>query len=203
MSAGAEKSPNTAQQRILESAFVEFYRCGFRSGSLSRIIANAGTSKGTLFHHFVSKQQLGYAVLDSVIGPIMFQRWIDPLAVAKDPVTVIQESFRQVVRADIESGFWLQGCPLNNLAQEMSPLDEGFQARINALYDLWRDRIAQALKRGIEEGTVSKSTEPDKVATLVVAAQMGIWGSAKSSQNTDVMIQGAETLCGYLDTLRK
>jgi len=35
-----------------------------------------------------------------------------------------------------------------------------------------------------------------------VAAQMGIWGTGKSSRNEDVMRRAAEALCAYLDALR-
>ncbi|HLK76465.1 MAG TPA: hypothetical protein VKU77_22785 [Streptosporangiaceae bacterium] len=30
------------------------------------------------------------------------------------------------------------GCPLNNLVQEMNPLDDGFRTRTSAVFDLWR-----------------------------------------------------------------
>jgi hypothetical protein len=84
----------------------------------------------------------------------------------------------------------------------MSPLDSGFQARVNRLYDTWRDRIATALARGIEAGTVKPDIEPGNVAAIIVAAQMGIWGTGKSSQSEAVMRQAAEGLGGYLDSLR-
>jgi len=202
MSAVVTKDPEATQRKILEAAFAEFYKNGFQGGSLNRIVETAGTTKGALFHHFDGKQQLGYAVVDRMIAPLLRERWFDPLTDSADPITAIQRAFRQFVQADIESGAWLQGCPLNNLAQEMSPLDEGFQVRINRLYDLWRDRFAAALARGIEAGTVRKDVAPRKVATLIVAAQMGIWGTGKSSQRKEVMVQAAETLCDYLDSLR-
>jgi TetR/AcrR family transcriptional regulator, transcriptional repressor for nem operon len=202
MSTVAPKSPEATQRRILEAAFLEFYKNGFQGGSLNHIVAAAGTTKGALFHHFDGKQQLGYAVMDNVIGPLLSQRWLDPLEDTSDPLSAIQLGFRRYVHEDIESGFWIQGCPLNNMAQEMSPLDEGFHERINHLYDRWREQIAIALQRGMDEGTVRKDIDPKKVATLVVAAQMGIWGTGKSSQNKEVMMQAAETLCEYLDSLR-
>ena len=48
-----------------------------------------------------------------------------------DPIADHKQSFRRFVKEDIDSGAWVQGCPLNNLAQEMSPLDEGFRTRID------------------------------------------------------------------------
>jgi TetR/AcrR family transcriptional regulator, transcriptional repressor for nem operon len=202
MSTTVRKDPQATQRRILEAAFLEFYKNGFQGGSLNHIVESAGTTKGALFHHFDGKQQLGYAVVDNVIAPLLGQRWLDPLEDTTDPITEIQRGFRRYVQEDISSGFWLQGCPLNNLAQEMSPLDEGFHDRIDAMYERWRARIAEALKRGQEAGTIRTDVNPAKVATLIVAAQMGIWGTGKSSQREEVLVQAADTLCDYLESLR-
>jgi AcrR family transcriptional regulator len=195
------KAPEATRRRILEAAFAEFYRHGFQGGSLNHIVETAGTTKGALFHHFDGKQELGYAVVDEIIGPLLLARWLDPLAGATDPIGEIQRAFRRHVQTDIDSGHWLQGCPLNNLAQEMSPLDEGFQTRINGLYETWRDRLAAALARGIEAGSVRNDVDPSAVSALIVAAQMGIWGTGKSSQSEEVMLQATEAVCNFLETL--
>lgn len=199
---GTVKAPEATRRKILEAAFAEFYRNGFQGGSLNQIVKTAGTTKGALFHHFDGKQELGYVVVDEIIGPLLKERWLNPLVDSTDPISDLQRAFRQFVEADIETGVWLQGCPLNNLAQEMSPLDEGFHQRIDALYDTWRACFAAALADGIKAGTVRKDVAPQKVAALIVAAQMGIWGSGKSSQREEMMLQAAEALCDYLDGLR-
>jgi AcrR family transcriptional regulator len=196
------KAPEATRRKILEAAFGEFYANGFQGGSLNHIVGVAGTTKGALFHHFDSKQQLGYAVMDELIGPLLLMRWLDPLADSDDPLSDIQAAFRRFVEEDIASGAWLLGCPLNNMAQEMSPLDDGFYERINRLYELWRERYAVALERGRQVGSVRASIAPTSVAALIVAAQMGIWGTGKSSRNTAVMRQAAEGLCDYLESLR-
>jgi AcrR family transcriptional regulator len=196
------KAPEATRRKILEAAFAEFYANGFQAGSLNHIVQTAGTTKGALFHHFDSKQALGYAVLDDIIGPLLLMRWLNPLANSSDPLTELQAAFRRFVEADIASGLWLQGCPLNNLAQEMSPLDDGFFGRINRLYETWRERYAAALERGVQAGTVKRGLAADRVAALIVAAQMGIWGTGKSSRNQEVMRLAASGVCDYLESLR-
>jgi hypothetical protein len=84
----------------------------------------------------------------------------------------------------------------------MSPLDRGFHERINKLYDQWRAGWTALLNRGIKAGKVKKSILAQGTAALIVAAQMGIWGTAKSSQNKDLTLQGAEAVCDYLDNLK-
>jgi TetR/AcrR family transcriptional regulator, transcriptional repressor for nem operon len=198
----AARAPEATRRKILAAAFEEFYKNGFQGGSLNHIVETAGTTKGALFHHFSGKQELGYAVVDKIIGPILKERWLEPLTDSTNPIADLKQAFRQFVKEDIESGAWLQGCPLNNLAQEMSPLDEGYRKRIDELYDRWRKCYAKALSDGIKAGAVRKDVSPGNVASLVVAAQMGIWGTGKSSQNKKLMVQAGEAVCGYLDSLK-
>jgi TetR/AcrR family transcriptional repressor of nem operon len=119
-----------------------------------------------------------------------------------DPITDIQDAFRRFIDEDIESGAWLNGCPLNNLAQEMSPLDEGFRTRIERMYATWRSVFSVALRRGIEQGRVRADVDPHEAATIIVDAQMGIWGTGKYSHDKALMRQSGEGLRWYLDTLR-
>src|SRR5205814_8732789 len=104
-----------------------------------------------------------------VTGPSLLAPCLGPLAASTDPTPEIQFAFRRYVEADIATGHWLQGCPLNNMAQEMSPLDAGFHQRINRLYDSWRAQYAAALERGMQAGAVRPGIAPRNVAPLTLA----------------------------------
>jgi AcrR family transcriptional regulator len=184
------------------AAFEQFYRNGFQGASLNQIVDDAGTTKGALFHHFDGKNDLGYTVVDEVIAPHLKARWFDPMAESLDPITDLKRVIKQSMKEEVENGRLVQGCPLNNLAQEMSPLDEGFRKRIDKVYAAWRECLAAAFARGIKAGKVRKDTSPRKVAAFIVAAQAGIIGTAKNSQSEELMEQAGEALFGYLDSLR-
>src|SRR3954469_7836451 len=98
------RTPEATRQKILMAAFHEFYKNGFQGGSLNHIVESAGTTKGALFHHFSGKQELGYAVIDEIIGPILKQRWLYPLTGAGNPIADLKQAFRQYVNEDIETG---------------------------------------------------------------------------------------------------
>jgi AcrR family transcriptional regulator len=200
--ASPRKTPEATRGKILAAAFQEFYKHGFQGGSLNHIVEAAETTKGALFHHFASKQELGFAVVDEIIGPLLKQRWLDPLENSTDPIADLKLAFPRFVKTDIASGSFVQGCPLNNLAQEMSPLDEGFRRRIDKLYGAWRETYVTAFARGIKAGKVKKDASPHHIAALVVASQMGIWGTGKSSKHAELMAQAGEAVCGYLDSLK-
>jgi TetR/AcrR family transcriptional repressor of nem operon len=197
------KAPEATRRKILAAAFGEFYKNGFQGGSLNHIVETAGTTKGALFHHFSGKQELGYAVVEEIISPILQQRWLDPLTDSTDPIADLKRVLRRLVKEDAANGSFMQGCPLNNLAQEMSPLDEGFRKRIDKLYATWRKCYTAAFADSVKTGKIRKDISPRAVAALVVASQMGIWGTGKSSRSAYLMEQAGEALCGYLDNLQR
>ena len=202
MKATVVKAPESTRQKILDAAFDEFYRNGFQGGSLNRIVQAAGTTKGALFHHFEGKSDLGYAVVREVIHPQLKARWSDPLAHSTDPITDFKRLFRQCLKDERADGQLVHGCPLNNLAQEMSPLDEKFRQILEQIYVAWRASLEAAFARGIKAGTVRKNVSPRRVAAFIVAAQAGIVGAAKNAQSEELMMQAGQAFFDYLDSLR-
>jgi TetR/AcrR family transcriptional repressor of nem operon len=196
------KAPAATRRRILEAAFEEFYRNGFQGGSLNRIVEGAGTTKGALFHHFSGKSELGYAVVEEVIEPSIRAHWMEPLDRSGDPVGDLQQIIRKTAKAKMTGGRLEQGCPLNNLAQEMSPLDEEFRKRIEKVYSAWRECVAGAFSRGIAAGTVRRDVSPGNAAAFFVAALAGIIGTAKNSQDPGLLRQAGAGLIEYLEGLR-
>lgn len=191
---------STTRERILGTAFREFYQHGFQGGSINRIVTDAGITKGALFHHFTGKVELGYHVVDEVIRPYMEEKWIKPLREADDPIRTLRQILYRAAETMKDSV--CQGCPLNNLALEMSPLDEGFRTRINLIYDAQRTAVREAFERGIAAGHVGKSVNPARAAAFIVAALTGMVGTAKNAQCMDLMRQAGEGLIDYLDSLK-
>jgi len=95
-----------------------------------------------------------------------------------------------------------QGCPLNNLAQEMSPIDEGFRLRIAKVYKKWSGIIAAGLRRGQEAGTIRRDIDPDKIAGFFIGAFEGSIGLAKNEQSFERMMNNIGVLMEYMETLR-
>src|SRR5216117_4044302 len=195
MKTTAKRSPENTRRKILQAAFDEFYKNGFQGGSLNRIVDEAGTTKGALFHHFKGKKDLGYAVVREVIHPHFKQHW-------SDPITDLKRIFRQCAKREIANGGLVHGCPLNNLAQEMSPLDEKFRKSLEKIYVAWRETVAAAFARGIKAGKVRKDVSPRKVAAFIVAAQAGMAGTAKNAQNEELLLQTGQALFDYFDSLK-
>jgi TetR/AcrR family transcriptional regulator, transcriptional repressor for nem operon len=196
------RQPDVTRDKLLTAAFDEIYRRGFQAASLDTILAQAGVTKGALYHHFPDKAALGYAVVDEVVKDLLLQRWLGLLQQqAGDPLTKLQRVLRHRA-AELTADELELGCPLNNLAQEMSPLDERFRRVVNATFELWRNGFAEALRRGQTRGSVRREIDAKKVAGFVVAAIEGSYGLAKSAQSAPMLRSNLELLSDYLDTLR-
>jgi TetR/AcrR family transcriptional repressor of nem operon len=202
MNATVTRTPENTRRKILKAAFDEFYRNGFQGGSINRIVEGAGATKGALFHHFKGKNDLGYAVVEEIIFSDIKERWLDPLADSVDPIAALKKTMRRFAREEDANGRLIQGCPLNNLAQEMAPLDEGFRRRLEKIYSAWREALEAAFARGIKAGTVRKGISPPRVAALVVAALEGIMGTAKNAQSEELLTKAGQGLFDYLDSLK-
>ncbi|HSF15832.1 MAG TPA: TetR/AcrR family transcriptional regulator [Vicinamibacteria bacterium] len=195
------RAADATRQRLLRAAFEEIYRHGFQSASLDRILGRAGVTKGALYHHFQDKTALGYAVVEEV-GTKALERWLGPLRSADtDSLTALQSAFRRIAATLDERDIEL-GCPLNNLAQEMSPIDPQFRRRIEGTFAAWRAGYARAIRRAQKEGIVRKDVNPRKVAAFLVAAAEGSFGTGKSAASRAMLGSNLEMLADWLETLR-
>ncbi|MBJ07074.1 MAG: TetR family transcriptional regulator [Verrucomicrobiaceae bacterium] len=180
------RDPKRTRRKVLEASYREFYRHGFQGGSLNRIVAAAGITKGALFHHFAGKNELGYAVLDEFLLGAVNNWWVDPLHDTEDPIPVLRKILarflKRVEEENPESGFLFNGCPICNFAVEMSPLDEGFRKRIGSIYGVWRRSIFDALKRGQKNRTVREDIDPGAEASFLVAIMAGSASVGKVAQ---------------------
>jgi len=160
-----------------------------------------GLTKGALYHHFPNKRALGYAVVDEVILPTIEAMWLQPVKNAADPlqglITVIEQLPDNKPPEVIQ-----YGCPVNNLAQEMSPLDEGFRQRLDYIFRLWHDVTEQALERARQQGRIRDDVNCDETATFILAAVEGCIGIAKNAQSKERLRSCNRGLVGYLRSLQ-
>lgn len=194
------REPDVTRDKLLNAAFYEIHLRGFQAASLDTILARAGVTKGALYHHFPDKASLGYAVLDEVVRGLMLLRWA-AVSTTDDPVTGLQRILVER-SAEMTPEMVELGCPLNNLAQEMSPLDEGFRRRVNATLDEWTDAFASALERGQADGTVRRDFDSRKVAGFLVSSVEGSYGVAKGAKSTRMFRSNLEVLSSFLESLR-
>ncbi|MGC9952167.1 MAG: TetR family transcriptional regulator C-terminal domain-containing protein [Bryobacteraceae bacterium] len=198
-SLGTSRNPERTRTLLLQAAFQEMYRSGFRSADLDAILAAAGVTKGALYHHFDNKDALGYAVVDEVIASNLHHKWVLPLRNAKNPIDALVRIIQSesLKREDVQ-----RGCPLLNLSQEMSGLDEGFRRRTARVYKDWHDAMAEALREGQKRRVVRSDIDANETATFLIAAWEGYVVLGKNSQDPRMMRSGQIRVSGQIESLR-
>ena len=195
------KKALSTRRLLTEAAYRSIHRGGFQAAGLSAILAETGLTKGALYHHFPSKMDLGYAVVEGPLRDYLNDWWLEPLDGQDDPLQALASVIAKRLKQDVPE-MLVRGCPLNNLAQEMAPVDEGFRARIEVLYRDWRRGLAKALRQGQHAGTVDTGIEVDTTAAFIIAALQGAFSQAKNAQDLAVFHQCLEGLNDYLNGLR-
>jgi TetR/AcrR family transcriptional regulator, transcriptional repressor for nem operon len=183
----------------LQAAYEEMYRSGYRSADLDAILAEAGVTKGALYYYFDNKEALAYAVLDEVMASLTHQKWVQPLRNAENPIDVL---VRIVQSESLKREAVRRGCPLLNLSQEMSGLDEGFRRRTARLFRDWHDAVAGALREGQKRGLVRHDIDANETATFLIATYEGYVVLTKNSQDARTMQSGQRRVSGHLESLR-
>jgi TetR/AcrR family transcriptional repressor of nem operon len=193
------RDPERTRERLLQAAFREVYRSGFQGAGLDTILAATGVTKGALYYHFGSKEALGYAIVEEIVAALPRDKWLRPLQEGKDPIDALIDIVQatSVRPKDVQGG-----CPLANLAQEMSLLDEQFRRRLEKIFNDWEQGIATALRRGQSQGTVRRDLVPEETASFLIAMYEGYIVLAKNAQDAKVLEVGIRNIVGWLRSLR-
>jgi TetR/AcrR family transcriptional regulator, transcriptional repressor for nem operon len=195
------RDPERTRQRLLQAAFREVYRYGFQSAGIDTILAATNVTKGALYYHFESKEALGYAIIEEIVAELTRDRWLRPLQRSKDKDPI--DALIGIVQAiparprDVKGG-----CPLVNLTQEMSQLDEQFRKRLERIFHAWQEGVAIALRKGQSQGTVRRDLVPEETASFLIAMVEGYEVLAKNAQDAKVWNMGIRNIAGWLNSLR-
>lgn len=195
------KDPDSTRAKLVEAAFLEIYENGYSGASLDQILGKTGVTKGALYHHFGSKADLLRAVIDEVIRSYVVRGWTKPLESSDDPVQTLVDTGTRFMHNELKKDL-VRGCPLNNLAQELSNTDEDLRLHLRKVFDEWCSGIAKGLERGQELGKVRKDIDPVATATFIVSSLEGIAGTAKSTRDYELTTSAAKVLFQFIASLK-
>ncbi len=159
----------TSREKILEVAEAHFARRGFSGVGLREVAVAAGLGKSSLFHHFESKAQLYFEVLERVLGRIQ-ERLQPALALPVGPLERLEGWIDALVDALAEHPTTAR-LLLRGLVEEEDFPDEPLPEaqRAERLLGEILQGIHALLREGIERGAFRKVSVPHTVQTLIGA----------------------------------
>ena len=128
---------------------------------------------------------------------------LDALNVPADharPLDALLQLLDQVQGWDEESV--RLGCPLNNLMQEMSAVDEEFRLHLTAIVTRWQSRVEALLQLAQARGQLLPAVDCHAAALFIVAAWEGCVSVAKNMRSMPVFVASIEQLKCYIRQLQ-
>ncbi|MER8439696.1 TetR/AcrR family transcriptional regulator [Mesorhizobium sp. M1312] len=177
--------PEGLRKRVLDVAEASFQARGYHASSLGDLMAAAGVTGGALHHHFPTKKALALAVIEERVAAAVEETWIAPVKAAGTAREGVRSVF-EAVAAELEQQGFVRGCPLNNLAHELSLADPDFRAALAGVFSAWREAIADRIRADQQAGR-EQGTDPQRFAALAVATYSGAMSMAKTAQDSGVL----------------
>ena len=192
------KEGRNTKDGIIHAAARIIHVKGYKSTSVDDVLRESAVGKGNFYYYFKSKEDLGYAIIDRAVRSFV-ERTLDPCFSDPDAnrLSQIRCFLDRVFQAQQERNC-VGGCPMGNLASELSDVHEGFRARLAEIFTLWRARLTQALSEGQARQEVSPGCAPAAAAQFLVASLEGAILMTKVSKDIGVMEQCVAELKHYL-----
>jgi len=188
----------STREAVLEAATRLMHVGGYQNTSLDDVLRESGVGKGNFYHHFRSKEDLGYAILDQLVA-LYLARTLQPCFSGAEVPRLIQiRCFLDRVLEAQRQRKCVGGCAMGNLASELSDVHEGFRERLASVFTAWRERLTVALREAQQRGEVVGTCQPESIGHLLVAGLEGAILLSKVSKDIGVMEQCVTELKRYL-----
>ncbi|MBC7229746.1 MAG: TetR/AcrR family transcriptional regulator [Actinobacteria bacterium] len=160
------------RRRIVGHATLLMYEKGYNRTTVDEVIAAAGVTKGSFYFHFSSKEELGYAVIESASEHILgrLRGFLDRPDLT--PYGRI-EGMLEEIQGIVESADCSRGCILGNLALETGNTHRGFRERIARAFRDWSELIAGELEEMKRAGELPPDFDCSAYAGFAVSALEG------------------------------
>ncbi|QNK78712.1 MULTISPECIES: TetR/AcrR family transcriptional regulator [Winogradskyella] len=189
------------KELILNESFKLFYKEGFKTTSVDKIMKATKLTKGAFYHHYKSKKELGIEVISTKIQKRVYDGMITPLYQDGNALKLLETTFSGRIKS-----FSLydkqHGCPMNNFINEIADEEEAYQIALKRIIEEWKAALIHLLERGKLENSINKDISNNAVAIYLISAFEGIRGIRKLYNDDQVIDDYILGLSLYLKQLK-
>ncbi len=147
------------RRTILEAAGAVFDEFGYESATIAEILSRAGVTKGALYFHFASKEELARGVLDA--------------AITTEGVMPQESKLQEWVDVGMVLAHRLPQEPLLSAPIRLSA-DRRARELFGTSWAGWIDYLAEMLTVAKEQGELLPHVDPRQISMLFVSAWTGV-----------------------------
>lgn len=162
------------------------YRQGYNATGIDAILKEAGVPKGSFYHYFKSKEEFGLAVIDHFAEGFVLR--LDTF-LKDEEVTPLNRlrNFLESGLARVSQNACTRGCLIGNLGQEMADQNERFRDRLNGIFAMWRQHVADCLREAQRVGELAGDLDADMAAGVLLSGWEGAILQAKVTKSPQPM----------------
>lgn len=177
-----------ARQAILDAGADLVHLQGFNRTGLAEILETAQVPKGSFYFYFKSKEDFGLALIDQYVA--MAQERIGSVLQGQDRPPL--ERLRAMYAANRErydAGGCMRGCPIGNLAQEMSDVSPALRQRLQQALDGIVGLLAGVLDEAVQRGDLPADLDTRQTAAFLLDAWEGALLRMKAEKSTAPLLR--------------
>ena len=175
--------------RIVEAAAGLVHDQGVSATTVQDVRAAAGIGGSQLYHYFTDKEALVRAVADRQADLVVNASAQADLGTVKG-----LWAWRDQVLAHADAARGAGGCPLGSLASQVSETDEDARQRVAAGFHRWSTTLREGTRDLHAAGKLAPGTDPDDLATTLLATMQGGLLLAQVSRDTTPLATALDTL---------
>ncbi len=196
------QDPVSLKSKIIQESLRLFSLKGFLSTSIQDIMAEAKISKGGLYNHFKSKDDIFFAVLSEArrIWRVKNLSGLDQIEKPVAKIRKLLENYRDLYLKDRET--FPGGCVFVTLSVELDDQRSTFSRELNEGFVRLKKMIKRHLDQGKESGELRQEVDTGAVTEMLFSGMLGasvIYGTEKSSESLNRCVNA---LIDYLDSLK-
>lgn len=175
-----------SRERIIESATELMFRDGYEATGIQSVVEAARVPRGSFFHHFPSKEQLGIVVLERY-ARASEQRQIASFENDRQSPTARLVSFFTAANDRIVADDFTKGCLIGNFTLQLSNTSEPIRQALAAAADQTIDRIARVLQAAKDNDELDRSVDAVELAELIWSSWEGAVLRSKLSRTEHIL----------------
>ncbi len=156
------RDPMTTRERILDAALNVFSRKGYHDARLDEIVAESGTSKGSIYFHFPNKERLFLALVEK-FADLLERRITEAIQEHTSPMAKVEAALHACLQT-----FGKYRRPAKILLVQAAGLGSVFEQKRMEIYDRFAGLIQIYLDQAVAAGEI-----PPVDTAVVAHAWMG------------------------------
>lgn len=189
------------RQNIIEKSLQLFCVKGYYNTSINDILEATGLTKGGLYGHFSSKEDIWYAVYDEALNTwrkVIFKG----IQSQSGPLECIETLIENDIKNKLGNHIFGGGCFFHSMLVELSGQSDAMRRHILAGFQQLAGLLYAWLERADQQGILKRGLNFKEIANFIIISLNGAAALYPSSRDPAILNQTLNQLRFYIHQLK-